>query len=410
MITFPYITKAILVRQPLGLFYVAALPAELLLNVAFSDTLKATARADHKGYDLDGTQRVFQPKRLSQIAGYIDRQDSAFPNSIILAANYRTDGLSEDEEEAAEDVPDELPQVQSRRWFVTESEDGCYSLTIPTGDRLAAIIDGQHRLFGFTEIAHGERIEMELLCSIYLDLPKPYQAQLFATINSTQKPVDKSLTYELFGYNILEEVPPQWSPDKLAVFFTRKLATETDSPLKGKIIIAPKKDKVLADLSVGGGWRVSTAVVVEGILRLFSTNPKRDSQFLLSPRQKERSALRGGASDRSPLRDLYLDNNDAVIFTIVLNYLRACDAEFWSKAAAGSYIIRTVGVQALFDILRRELAVQAYSLRDISVEFFRSRLHPAASIDFASDTFKSASGSGRTTIRRAIETHLGKLL
>jgi hypothetical protein len=42
---------------------------------------------------------------------------------------------------------------------------------------------------------------MQLICSIFFELPKPYQAQLFATINSTQKPVDKSLTYELFGYN-----------------------------------------------------------------------------------------------------------------------------------------------------------------------------------------------------------------
>ena len=409
MITFPYTTKAIQVQQPLGPFYVAALPAELLLNVAFSDTMKAKARADQQGYDLDGTQRVFQPKRLSQIAGYIDRQDSAFPNSIILAANFRSDGLIEDEDELAEEVPDEQPAAESRRWFISEHDDGCLSLTIPTSAKLAAIIDGQHRLFGFTEIEHQERLQMDLLCSIYLDLPKPYQAQLFATINSTQKPVDKSLTYELFGYNILEEAPSQWSPDKLAVFFTRRLAIDEDSPLKGRIVIAPKKDNVLAELSAGAGWRVSTAVVVEGILRLFSTNPKRDTQFLLTPRQKERSALRDNAKDRSPLRELYLTNNDTLIFTILLNFLKACDSEFWSKANANSFIVKTVGVQALFDILRRELAAAAYEARDVSVDFFRARLHPAASLDFASEAFKNASGSGRTIIRRAIEERMAAI-
>jgi hypothetical protein len=46
---------------------------------------------------------------------------------------------------------------------------------------------------------------MSLVCSVYFDLPRPFQAQLFATINSTQKRVDRSLTYELFGYNIVEE-------------------------------------------------------------------------------------------------------------------------------------------------------------------------------------------------------------
>ena len=49
---------------------------------------------------------------------------------------------------------------------------------------------------------------MELLCAIFVDLPKPFQAQLFATINSTQKPVNKSLTYEMFGYNVDDELLP----------------------------------------------------------------------------------------------------------------------------------------------------------------------------------------------------------
>src|SRR5690606_26453257 len=104
----------------------------------------------------------------------------------------------------------------SSRWTATEVEGDLCSVTIPSAKKLAAVIDGQHRLFGFVD-AKPERLTMNLLCSVFLDLPKPFQAQLFATINSTQKRVDKSLTYELFGYNIDDEAENLWTPDKLAV-------------------------------------------------------------------------------------------------------------------------------------------------------------------------------------------------
>jgi DGQHR domain-containing protein len=75
--------------------------------------------------------------------------------------------------------------------IISQGPDGCYTLEIPTPAKLGAIVDGQHRLFAFVQTKEPARLNMELLCSIYLDLPKPFQAQLFATINLTQKPVDK---------------------------------------------------------------------------------------------------------------------------------------------------------------------------------------------------------------------------
>src|SRR6185312_9851516 len=237
-LSFPYETRAIQISQPLGIYYVAVLPARLLLEVAFSDVTCAKMKADGTGYDLEGTQRLQQPKRLVQIADYLDRGDAAFPNSIILAANFRQDtGFIEDDVNESDDDPNQNrvggDQSSDRRWSVTEGLDGCLTLRIPTPEKLAAIIDGQHRLFAFTR-AVNERLDMELVCAIFLDLPKPFQAQLFATINSTQKSVDKSLTYELFGYNISDESPDYWTPDKVAVFLTRKLGTEGVSPLRGR--------------------------------------------------------------------------------------------------------------------------------------------------------------------------------
>lgn len=412
MHTYPFTTKALRVEQPLGLFYVAVLPAELLLDVAFSDALSATFISGTQAYELDGTQRLPQPKRLDPIAEFINRTDSAFPNAIILAANYRKeDGLLEEDDtetDADDKIESEVPTSTEgkvdKRWVVSDEGNGCFTLTIPTAEKLAAIIDGQHRLFAFTR-AMADRRSMSMICSIFLDLPKPFQAQLFATINSTQKPVDKSLTFELFGYNIAEEDAAFWSPDKLAVFLTRRLGTDLSSPLKGRIVIAPKRDDVLEKMGRDASWRVSTAVVVEGIMRLFTSNPKKDTNNLLYMERKRRDAIRDLRRDKSPLRDVYLGGNDALVYEVVKNYLIACERKLWVSARPGSFITKTVGVQALFDILKKHVQ-SIVSAKDIRVERFERLLGTAGDIDFADVQFKNASGAGRSFIRRAIEEKL----
>lgn len=401
--TFPLTVKALRVEQPLGVYFVAVIPARVLLQVAFSDALSATwSEAEHT-YKLDGTQRLRDPKRLKPVASYIDREDAAFPNSIILAANYRRDTGLLEEEGGPED--EHGGGDGANLWFITEKPDGCHELTIPSSSKLASVIDGQHRLFSFAE-ALPKRLDMDLICSVFLDLPKPYQAQLFATINSNQKPVDKSLTYEMFGYNIEEEDEKFWSPDKLAVYFTRRLAVDKDSPLNGRIHIAPVRgDDELDDQLRNEPWRVSTAVIVEAVMRLYTSNPKADTAALLKDRRKPRAEIAATRADRSPLRAYYLAGKDAVIYTMVRNYLVACDQVFWSKASRNTFITKTVGVQALLDILRR-LARPAIDSGDISVDHFTGELEAAAMIDFTQDVFQNASGAGRSTIRRAIEEAL----
>jgi DNA phosphorothioation-associated DGQHR protein 1 len=248
--------------------------------------------------------------------------------------------------------------------------------------------------------------EMNLLCSVFVDLPKALQAQIFATINSTQKRVDRSLTYELFGYNVSDEEEQYWTPDKLAVFFTRKLATDSESPLRGRILVAPKRDAALEELAANASWRVSTAVVVDGILRLFSSNPKRDANLMRKDDTKPRGELRSGSKDNSPLRDIFIEENDALIYKMVLNYLKACEEIFWESATSNSFIFRTIGVQAVFDILRK-LALPSLEAKDISVGHFSSALNDARTLDFSEERFRNPSGSGRTIIRNAIEEAIG---
>lgn len=389
MPNYPFSTSAIIVKQPLGDFYVATIPAEVLLDVCYSHRLKAV-RNSSGTYDLEGSQRLQFEPRLKSVGKFLNTTDAALPNAIILAANYLQDS----------DVVEENERVA---WSLNIKEDSRDAiLKIPTPTKLAAIIDGQHRLFGF-KCSRNESFKVPLVCSIYFDLPKPYQAQLFATINSNQKPVSKSQTYELFGYNVDDEPQKAWTPDKLAVFFTRKLNLEENSPFYKHILIAAQNDitQTIAQAKREGFWMVSTATVVEGILRLISGNAKEDSYTMHDASWiglRSRTALKI-TGNSPPLRRAFVENNDALIYTIVINFFKAASNVLWAKSDNG-FIQRTVGIQALFDVLKR-LVPRALEEMNLSEIYFKNILAPAKPIDFTDDFFH-ASGAGRTRIRNCL--------
>lgn len=382
--TFPLKVQVLEIKQPLGNFYCASIPAKYLLEVCFSDKMQANLNSNGV-IELQGTQRAISENRLKQISEYINRNDSAFPNSIILAANYDITGNTLDDLENKD------------RWEII-AENGSLYLNIPSARKLAAIIDGQHRLFAFAK-ADRSRIDMDLLCSIYLDLPKAYQAQIFAVINSTQRAVNKSLTYELYGYNIDEESSSIWSPDKLAVYISRNLNIDPESPFQSRIRISPIVGDDLKESLVAKNWKVSTAVVVEGIIRLISTNPRRDSNDLFKSSESNRSNL---IKDSSPLRDLYLSGNDGVLYKLLINYFKACENIFWNHANETSFITKTIGIQALFDILKIISNQAVYTDQKISISYFEARLSNGKNLDFSKVEYTQASGAGRRKIREAI--------
>jgi DNA phosphorothioation-associated DGQHR protein 1 len=389
--TFPVLR----VEQPLGEFLVAVIPANILLELTYSDVFRYTS-ADENGMPIpEGHQRKLNPERLKAIGRYIDTVESAFPNSIILAANYKATGEFEE---------DEL-----NRWSVEfRDNEPVGVLHIPSNERLAAVVDGQHRLNGFRE-ASLERQQMPLLCAIYLDLPNPYQAYLFATINHNQKPVDKSLSYELYGYDLDEEKSQAWSPEKLAVFFSRRLNADSESTFFGHVAVVAQTDKSLEMHSRfrSSRWLVSTATIVEGCLSLFSSNPKRDRDRLYqeSIRDERKREDLVTVIDHSPMRQLYLSGNDLLLYTVIKNFFLAVELGFWKNGEDPGFIRKTVGVQALFLILKM-ICRDALDKKNVSVDYFRTQLSPAFKINFH-DNFFHASGAGKARIKNVIALCLG---
>jgi len=405
MKSFPQNFPAIRILQPLGEFYLTAVPAELLLQVCFS--LRHTRHeADETGRVKDeGHQRRLDPTRLNDISRYLRTQDAALPGTIILAANCTPDG---------EILGVEDGDTTMNRWRI-EPKDGSdrevVSLIIPTHEKLAAVVDGQHRLWGFEDLP-DELKEISLPCAIFLDLPTPQQAAIFATINFNQKPVSKSQSYELFGYNLDDEPEKSWSPDKLAVFLTRKLNADAGSPFKDHIKVAPQDDRVLDEITHirQKEWSVSTATIVEGILALISKNPKQDRDTLHQQPVEKRLRKQVATNDRGekpPFRDFYLEGDrDIVIYKTIINFFSAASEIFWSKPNSG-LIRKTAGVQALFRVLK-ELLPEQLRKKDFQQSTWKAILAKAELLDFSSMEIFESSGRGRSRIQDAILVTIGK--
>ena len=370
--------SCIRVDQPLAPFVLAMIPSDVLLETCYS--IPATMGDESSLLSVRGSQRMMKDKRLREIARYLESEDAAIPNTIILGANYNPDGT---------------PTEASKRWKLEETNvEGVFNLMIPSGQRTASIIDGQHRLLAFEKTTNTA---MPLACSVYLDLPIAYHAFVFATINFNQQKVDRSLAYQLFGASLDEEPPIAWSPEKVAVFLARKLDADETSPFFGGLRLG------LEDTRETSRRTISLATVVDGILSLISTSPKKDRDLLATKKikQRDRRLLEAGNEARTPLRGLYREGNDLGIFQVCVNFFSAAKETFWDRQEDRSYIGKTVGVQALFDMLRLLFIDRHVEIAGARRQAFLDVLAAAATIDFG-DSFFQASGTGRTRIRNVL--------
>lgn len=374
--------KAIKVVQPLGEFFIAKIKARDLLKISTS----SVARYDKEG-NLKGNQRPLDSKRLRAIANYIMSDEMSFPTSILIAANIDQEG--------------KMVENIDSRWNIQRTDlPDVYTLIIPNKVS-SLVIDGQHRLNAFN-FAEESCKDIELVCSIFIDLPNPYQAYLFATINGNQKRVDKSLALELFGFDVENEPQNTWSPEKLAVYITRKFNFSKGSPLYQKIKLAPLFSE-LEDLVNKDKWLLSTAAMVEGIMSLISSNPQKDRDMLAMKKtsiwsDKTRSVLTNNG--KPVLRYLYLDSKDDELYSILEKYFCSVKTILWDNATSDSVILKTIGISVLFDILKNILETDGIQ------ESYDSYINKIKDINYSSHYF-ALSGGGKTKLRRILKFKLG---
>ncbi|WP_455865661.1 DGQHR domain-containing protein [Pantoea agglomerans] len=139
-------------------FYSLSIPMDVLTRCCF-----ATPREEDP---LEGFQRVLDKKRAQQIAHYIDEEGGTIPSAIILSA-----------QEVAE-----IDVIGKGR-----------TIEFTIDPKSFLIIDGQHRVYGFSLSKSLLRIPV----IIYSGLTKKEEAILFIDINSKQKSVPTELLLDI---------------------------------------------------------------------------------------------------------------------------------------------------------------------------------------------------------------------
>lgn len=138
------------------------------------------------------------------------------------------------------------------------------------------IVDGQHRMMAMKSLydklngalspSSEDKVVLNYLknykfnCVLLVNYDLWEQGQVFVNVNFKQKPVNKSLYYEIFGSDYNEN-PAMWKQNHiyLAHSLTKVLNSHKDSPYKGHVKM----------LGTGKGY-VSQAFLVEAIMRHFT--------------------------------------------------------------------------------------------------------------------------------------------
>lgn len=161
-------------------------------------------------------QRESDTTRINKIAEFLKKHDKAvspFPTPLVLALSTEqsiliTNEPSSDEKTILlrdylkEDEPSPILINNIGNSDIDASTNDFFELHIPENTlEKIFIVDGQHRFRGvekyFDENTDAE--DLEFAVTFLLDYDIYEQAEVFANINFKQKPVNKSLYYDIFG-------------------------------------------------------------------------------------------------------------------------------------------------------------------------------------------------------------------
>jgi DGQHR domain-containing protein len=306
----------LMVKQPIGQFYIASINAGKLVKYCYIH------RRDYNPQlfmSIGGVQRKDSKERINQIKKYSSDPDSTFPSSIIVS-------------------------VDSSRLKITQQ-----FIEFPDDSKeLFEIIDGQHRILGLNESEYLNDFEIPVV--IMPDLTEEEKAYVFSTINSNQKKIDPSLIYDLF------EVSQHRSPQRTIHEVARAMNSDESSPFYRKLKMLGYKTQETEILSQG--------TFVNALITLISKKPKDDVIDIKNKKKLE--------SDKAlPLRNYFINDQDEIIYKIIYNYFSAIRDVFPKEwANTKDYIIcRTTGFGGLCMALER-LVSDGYEKKTMDYDYF----------------------------------------
>lgn len=295
--------------QNIGDLYLGVMSAWDLYEIAEVDRIRMI---NLKVPKYAGYQRALADERVTSIKDYLSTPKSTFPNAIICSLDSEFIEEWEDIEGIAN-----LSRVKIQR---------------DTG--AIRIIDGQHRAAALDAADES----FQVLVSFFIDLNVVQSAGIFAKINSTQRAVNPSIAFQLFGYS------EDRSPQKTAHEIAQIMNTTEGSPFY----------KMLRMLGTKDSWAIGTlsqSTFAKQLMQLYSRKPEDDQNRYL--RGEELEDYLG-----YPLRNWFKEEKDERILEVVWKYFFNI-AETWQDQWTGqdgtSILTKTTGYSAFMQLLKRWL-------------------------------------------------------
>ncbi|MBP9842805.1 MAG: DGQHR domain-containing protein [Candidatus Pacebacteria bacterium] len=309
----------------------------------------------------------FLKNKLLDENGDVRRKEKSivvFPTALIIAINQK-------------DLDKELDDEFQVSW-----EDGCLEFSEILYN--AFIVDGQHRYLGILQFYEDtglslDDIDIELPVTVLVGYDLWEQAIIFADVNFNQKPVNRSLYYDIFG-----SMPGEPSKDKLAHSLVKYLNYNEESPFFGMIRM----------LGVGQGI-ISQAFLVEKIAKLFAPN-KAFSIFY--------DDYRNGKTDQRQLANVF-----SIYFGVVRDQFREYYPERNEEGKYSSFdqhvLFKTTGIGAFCRLLNdfeKEIKLRSTDteyLKEYFTKIFSLISHEEARKLFSKDGIFGGGSSEGTQVK-----------
>lgn len=372
------ILNVLRVDQPLGQFFIGAIDARVLNKISYTEIRRFEEGSQEK---LGGIQRERDPKRIKELAKYVNFDYSTFPTSVILALDERSVEVKQ--------IGENLDLYELR---ISAYQGGEQSDCIPL-EHAAFIIDGQHRLAGLQSLDPNRTFEINV--SIFVGIDLADKAEIFRIVNLTQTKVNKSLSYDLFAYANKD------SPHKTAHEIVLALNEDERGPFYQKIKRLGK-----ATPGLGSKETLAQATVVEAIIRYITRNPEEERNLgflgLTLPKRDQDEW-------KKFIFQYFSDRKDhESIFLIMTNYFSAVATKWeraWSDGERNYILNRTTGFNALMRFLR-EVYIRIGNKGEVLVEQDFLKLFAPMAIEddeFTSDTFKPGSSGASQLFYRLMD-------
>lgn len=176
-------------------------------------------------------QRLIKKKRLLDVQKFINN-GGYFPNSLIISIDSDGKGLQFD--------------------MSGTKVDGAHSrlgvLHLPRRYRSAYIIDGQHRLYGYSDSPYATKNSIPVVA--FVDLDRHEQIKLFMDINENQKSVPKTLRVTLNADMLWDSPDYNERRQALRSKIAQMLGEEETSPLMGRVVIGEDEKSPIKCITV----------------------------------------------------------------------------------------------------------------------------------------------------------------